>query len=315
MDLLNDKVVKKIFASGETGRLYAARIISAVLKLDFNEVEERLKIIHPNVGVNANVVDSEADLVFEANNMYVNIEVNYGRRKDLGIKNWTYVCQLCLKDINTNKDYNDYKLVVQINIDGYDQFRKGDFLYKVSLREEKYNITQGFIEEYHINLDSLRNEEYNNIKNDELKKLLYLFVCKDEKVLKRLYKGDKIMEDVEKNSKRIVEDLDLLLYYNRDDMDEKYYEHHKEEFESQFRKELEEEIKDEVTKDITDKVTKDVTDKVTKEVTKNTAKAVKEDMAIKLIKSNVDIEVISSTTGLSIERLKLLKGKIEKLQK
>ena len=70
-----------------------------------------------------------------------------------------------------------------------------------------------------INLDYLRNLGYNNIRNaNELEKLLYLFVCSDEEQLDELYEGDKMMGSIREEANQLVSDLDLMLYYDKEDL-------------------------------------------------------------------------------------------------
>ena len=93
-------------------------------------------------------------------------------------------------------------------------------MYKAILKEVKYNIPENdFIEIYHLNLAKLRKEIYNEIKEDELKKILYMFVCEDEGKLKRMYEGDEVMGKVLNISKELKEHFDELLYYNKEELD------------------------------------------------------------------------------------------------
>ena len=55
----------------------------------------------------------------------------------------------------------------------------------------------------------------------------------------------------------------------------------------------------ETTEKVTKEVTEDVTNKVTKEVTTSTTR----DIALNLINKGIDLEIIASSTGLSIEEL------------
>ena len=44
--------------------------------------------------------------------------------------------------------------------------------------------------------------------------MLYLLVERDEKKIKEIYEGDKLMMDVKKEAERIMENFDALLYYD-----------------------------------------------------------------------------------------------------
>ena len=145
---------------------------------------EDIETIHPEIGVNKNVVNSESDIVYESKERsYINIEINYSQGKTTKVKNRAYLCQLYLRDVKGSNNYQDVRKIIQINIDGYDYYGQNEFMYKAILKEVKYNIPENdFIEIYHLNLAKLRKEIYNEIKEDELKKILYMFVCEDEEL-------------------------------------------------------------------------------------------------------------------------------------
>ena len=196
------------------------------------------------------------------------------------MKNTSYIFELYLRQIRSYKDYENLKSVYQVNLDYFDEYKKGEFLYVTEQMEKKYHIPRedGLIT-IDINLDYLRKKGYNTIRKDEvLERLLYLFVCSDKEVLDELYKGDKLMEEVRKEADRIVKDLDLLLYYDKDKMDQEYAyetgeEHGRKEGKKEGRREKELEI------------------------------------AKNLIKENMSTELIKKVTGLTEEEILKLKEK------
>lgn len=62
--------------------------------------------------------------------------------------------------------------------------------------------------------------DYNLIMEgtDELKKMLYIFVCNDDDLLVRLYEGDRLMEKVQKEASRLKSCIDELLFYDGEEM-------------------------------------------------------------------------------------------------
>ena len=101
--LLKDKIIKKIL-SGNTKVLkqYVKELLEEITK---KEVGIELYLIHPNVGVNKNVVNSEVDIVYETKECYYNIEVNKDYSTKLDKKNLAYIRQLSLRSIKKSKDY------------------------------------------------------------------------------------------------------------------------------------------------------------------------------------------------------------------
>jgi len=59
---------------------------------------------------------------------------------------------------------------------------------------------------------------------DELKKMLYLFVCDNNDLLVRLYEGDKFMEKVLKEANRLKVNIDDLLLYDKEEIKQDVYE-------------------------------------------------------------------------------------------
>ena len=186
--LLYDVIIKKLLSSNtETLKRYVKEILEEITQKEI----ENLKLIHPNIGINKNVVNSEVDLIYETEDTYYNIEVNRRYTKEIEKKNLAYLHQLSLRSIKKSKDYVKSKKVIQINLNNYDRFQKQEFVYKTKLIEEnKYIQRNEEIEIYDVNLDYLGKVGYNYIKKNKLAKYLYLLVEEDEEKIKKIYEGD-----------------------------------------------------------------------------------------------------------------------------
>ena len=59
---------------------------------------------------------------------------------------------------------------------------------------------------------------YNDIikEKDFIKRLMYMFVCNDEEFLDKLYEGDEMMNAFRKKVNDVLENIDVLMYYDRD---------------------------------------------------------------------------------------------------
>ena len=68
-----DSIIKNIFTSTEAGLNYLAMIVCKILDLSYDDFT--LSLIHPNVSVNENIINSEVDIAMENSDMIVNIEV------------------------------------------------------------------------------------------------------------------------------------------------------------------------------------------------------------------------------------------------
>ena len=220
--LLKDKVAKKLFTEKKVGLEYLRKIISLAIGIPMDMIDKDIKLIHPNIGVNKNIVNSEADVVLENDEFYVNLEINYYNNETSDIKNGLYLCHLLLRQVKKAKEYENLKKVYQINLNSYDALGKEEFIYHSKLYEKKYHIERSdFIEIIDINLEKLRQIDYNTlVKSDDmtLEKALYLFVCDDIEKLNAIYEGDKLMKKLMKENEDLLKNFDEMLYYDRDKM-------------------------------------------------------------------------------------------------
>ena len=220
--LLKDKVAKKLFTEKKVGLEYFRTIISLAIGLPMDMIDKDIKLIHPNIGINKNIVNSEADVVLENGEFYVNLEINYYNNETSDIKNGLYLCHLLLRQVKKAKEYENLKKVYQINLNSYDALGKEEFIYHSKLYEKKYHIERSdFIEIIDINLEKLRQIDYNTlVKSDDmtLEKALYLFVCDDIEKLNAIYEGDKLMKKLMKENEDLLKNFDEMLYYDRDKM-------------------------------------------------------------------------------------------------
>ena len=213
-----DSIVKKIFTSTEDGLKYLSKIVCKVL--DISEEDVTFSLIHPDVSVNENSVNSEVDVALESNEMLVNVEVNSVRSRKNERKNNMYICHLVLRQTRNAEDYSKkFKKVYQINLNTYSVTNDDRFIVRSRLLDDKtYEEIHPFFEIYDINLAKILDKDYTIIKKDEksLEKLLYLLISDDERLIKKVYDGDDFMAKIIREVKNNSDDFDNLLRYNRD---------------------------------------------------------------------------------------------------
>ncbi len=139
-------------------------------------------------------------------------------------KNMRYVYQLILRQVKRGEK-DIYKKVWQINLNAFDYFKKGMFIYRSYIMEESLHIKRSDeIEIIDINLEKLGKLSYNDIKeeaNNSLEKLLYVFTCEDKEKRKELYRNNEIMEKVNDKLEDLTEDFDSILFYDREEFRKK----------------------------------------------------------------------------------------------
>ena len=211
--LINDVISKKIFIQSPK---YVKSLIEEITEKKISD----LKLIHPSVSKSKALVNGCVDLAYETEDAYYNIEINKNYSKKLEKKNMSYIYHLGLRDLHEAKDYEKMKRVIQININNYDRFKENEIYYPTKLINERTKtVRNGEIEIYDINLEYLKKVGYNDIKKNKLMKYLYIFVEEDNEKIKEIMKGDEIMEELEKIRKEVLENFDVLLYYDKEKLE------------------------------------------------------------------------------------------------
>ena len=282
-----NKYLKDIFAvkllNDEECREYLASIIAAVLQLDKEEVLETLEIVHPEIGVDKKVKQQRGDVIAKTEKYYANIEINYREYRMGKVKNNIYIAQLLLRQSKRGEKYQKILPIYQINLNNYDIYKKGEFIYHSVMKEDKYQIRRegSLLEIYDISLDVLQKMDYTEVRKlneKDLKWLLYLFVCGNDKQRSQMYKESGMMKSVEKKLDTLNEEYDDLLYIDYD----------------QYEKSLMQEIyetKPELLADVTKQVIHDT----------------KKEIVKKFLKRNLTDEFIMDALELTKEELEEIK--------
>ena len=109
----------------------------------------------------------------------------------------------------------------------YDFYGYNEFIYNIFLTEQKHHfIASDSIQIYHLNLDYLRQINYNDIEENKLMKDLYFLICGSDKLEIVYERVDKLMKDVIDESKKIAGYEKMHLYLTDEQMielDRKHY--------------------------------------------------------------------------------------------
>ena len=138
LTFLKDAVANKILRA-ESCRNYVVALISTILNFDIDYVRDNLRLVDMKVSNNVHTKNQEADVVFENSKDIYNIEVNYNFYKDMNLKNTGYVLHLLLRQTKPGKSYSSMnKKVYQINLNAFDFYRHGDFIYHSYVMNKEY---------------------------------------------------------------------------------------------------------------------------------------------------------------------------------
>lgn len=203
-----------------------------------------------------------------------------------------YVFHLCLRQLKPGEKENKIKPVYQININNYDIYKKGEFIYKTQLCETTYHcVRDNNLVIYDINMDFLKKLSYNEIDvmpSDSLEKLFLVFYNRKDINYEQFYNGNPLMERVVKRLEEMWKDFDDMLYYDAEEL--------RKQVDDRLRKERDAEIE----KEVTQKVTSEVTQKVTSEVTNA--------IALKMIKDGLSKQQVINYSQISDEEYETLKN-------
>lgn len=302
---INDRAAKLLLTDINL-RDYVCLIISKLLKLNYNYVKDNLELVHNGVNKNQNIKGKDTDALFENDYSVINFEFNTEYKSAYIIKNNMYVFHLYLRQLKPGEKERKIKPIYQINVNNFDIYQKGEFIYKTQLCETTYHcIRDNNLVIYDINMDFLKKLSYNEIDgmpSDSLEKLFLVFYNREDFNYEQFYDGNPIMERVIKRLEEMWENFDDMLYYDveklRKAADDEAM---KETIEKQVAEKVEKRGK-EIIKEITQKVTDEVTQKVTDEVTVA--------IALKMIKDGLSKQQVINYLQITEEEYETLKRKV-----
>lgn len=272
-----DKAFKSIMQD-EKCKCYLIDIINELTKLPKEYVDKNL--IFKNNELPVKYLEEKqkiTDLVVEIEDTIINIEMNNSYYKGLIERNEIYLNEL--RKIGIGEKYIDIPRVIQINIDNFNRFRGKTIRKFMILDVENYEKETENYEKYHINLKKIKKKYYNKEKLTRIEKLLLLLVIEKKEELRKVAGDDEVMKKVEEKITMLSEDSAMILCYDEEE--------HKEKVRQAVSATEKEEAREEGLKE----------GKLEKQ----------KEIAIKLIEQNIDLKIISSSTGLSLEELNKLK--------
>ena len=308
-----DSIIKNILTSTDAGLNYLAMIVCKILDLSYDDFT--FSLIHPNVSVNENIINSEVDIAMQNNDMIVNVEVNSTKGRKIERKNNNYICQLILKQTKKSSDYKSkYKKVYQINLNTYGVTKDKRFIVQSKILDVKeHEEVHPMFEIYDINLAKILDKDYTIVRKDKesLEKLLYLLICNDKEKIDKVYDGDEFMAKIIREVKTQEDEFDKLFYYNREILDDEMT---LEEAKKEARDEaLAEGLKEGRAEGLKEGKAEGLKEGRVEGLKEGKAEGVKQskiDIAKAMLKENCVIELIAKVTDLSIKEIEKLKEEL-----
>ena len=265
-------------------RSYLSYIVSKITGIEESIIYNSLKYSPVEFKIeNKNEKKKISDLIIEIDMHIINLEMNKKMNESIKNRNTAYIDKINIEQYKDKKDYKNSKKVIQINFN--EQKYEGEkIVYKFKMMEEELKLAYEDNKEiYVVDLEKIKNKCYNRLEMNEFEKALSLLVSRNKEEAKELSRGNDMLEEVFNNMEELNMNEVFLGMYDEEEENKKM-------MNSMKLEGLEEGIEQGIEQGL-------------KTGEKN--KAIK--IAKNMINKNIDINVISEVTGLSIEELENLK--------
>ena len=276
--LANDIIFKNTFDTEKSLKrlleesldLKVNKILSNNIELPVEHIKERRKYL---------------DLIIDTNKGIINVEVNHGFKDEIPNRNLLFFCKLISSSVKRSKSYLDIKKHIQLNITwnlhsyfNFDITKRKIIKCHIKDDETNNNIHDDIFEIVHINMDYYKNVWYHGDVEKE-KPFLMLLAADELDKMEKISKGDKIMEELSKKVKKLNQNQEILdvIIENEDEL-------------------------------IRNTLYEKATQKGFKKGISQGIEQNKIEVAKKMLKEKLDIELISKITGLSNDDIEKLQN-------
>ena len=284
-----DIMFYKIFGDTSDTKLLKHLLVN-ITNMDISKLE----ILNGKVvGDHYDTKRSYLDLLVKLNDsIKVNIEVNNDTSQNIKERNISFLLKVASNDFKVSEPYRKLNKHIQynLNVEGDDSYSIESYVFK----ERKSNkILTEQVEIVNINLSFYSIKCYNEgIENlTEFEKLMGLLGSEDLEH-NNIFANEKgILKEIMEKAEKFRNDSEIIEMYDRDLTIQGLHELDKEDA-----------IKEAIQKN---------TEEVTKEVTKEVSSSTTCNIAVNMLNMNMNLEVISKATGLSVDELNELKKELD----
>ena len=281
---------------------YVSYIVSKIMNMDYDYVLKEMTVISQRHRIsNKRSKRMISDIVLRIGNNIINIGGNKKYYKGLLERNHIYYSKLISNSLSINDSYKNTLAVTQINFNNF-AVNKSRLVINEYLVMEKRNldIELELFKKFHMNLDRIKKKCYNNNKKLTIfERYLAIMIIEEKSMLKKIAKGNRVLErvverimEINENYDEWVRVYDVVEENNR--MWRTIVANKEEEAMEKEKKAVEKE------KQKAEKKVQRVENKLHK-AENNTIQIVKN-----LLKQNLDINLISKVTGMSVNKIKSL---------
>jgi len=292
-----DKMFKSVLTSREA-RGYLAGLISDITGLPKEEIKRDMVIKNSEHSINSISEKKKiSDLVVEVKESVINLEMNRYYYDGLIDRNHEYIAKIRESLVKEGEKYNDLKKIIQINFDNYNKYKPDDrVVIKFEMIDKEKGLEEGVgIESYHVILPNVREKYYNKGSRDELVGKLVIMVEEKYEELERLIEKYTELRPVGKKMVEISRDEELQGIYDAE-------EHERKVRNSIMATELKKNFFEGLNRGMEKGIEKGI-----KEGIEQGALVKQNELVSKMMKKNIDIDIIMDITGLTREELLDLK--------
>lgn len=218
--IYNDRAFKSLVKKHKN---FIIKLLSELCNFNIKDVEDSYFLDTETINNYYNETKMTVDLIFSDNNKKLaNIEMNTNINNSTLIRNNLYIYRIILsKSDNKNKMYENINLT-QINID----LKSFNFMKKIvnkfeMIEDTTFEKLPYFVTVYHIGLDKIEQNPYNESISDYATRCLKIFASSSKKLTKELAGNYKELLEVAKFMNNYSNNLKNLIYYNPDEEAEK----------------------------------------------------------------------------------------------
>lgn len=281
--MIYDKVFKGVLTSKET-RGYLTNLISNITGIKKENLKKNL-VFKNNEQQVTGVSEKKkiTDMVVEIKDCVINLEMNKEYYEGLMDRNNEYISKIRESIIYEGESYSDVPKIIQINFDNFNYYSPDKrVVIKFEMRDEN-GLKEGVnTESYHVILPNAKEKYYNEGSKDELVRELVIMMAEKNEELEKLIQDNMELRKVGEKIVEISNDERLQGWYDEEEHQRKIR-----------NSQMESAIKKSWNKGKADGL-------------KEGIKEGKKEIAKNLLKKGVDIKIISSSTGLSINDINKL---------
>ena len=265
------------------------RLLGDYFNIEYEKLKGKIKILNSELIKNDKYDKKKSvDVIIELNEKeIINIEMNANNNyPGLKERNTAYICKIYSEQYITNEEYYKTKKCIQINFNnfGITKKKKKKVVYKLRDEENKDTLTEN-LEIHHIDMEYINKVCYNEITKEKLDKWIKIMKAEDIEELRRRSdfmeeEGKMLVDEVE----RLSSDEHIIGLYDG------------ELHEKKVRRSI---INYEVEKGIQKGIQKGI---------KQGVEQSKKEIILNMLKNNIEPEMISLYTNVSIDKIIKIKN-------